>query len=139
MASTRRVLNPLPENGAQKQQMLQRKENGMQAGKTPEEKETASPTVVSAEPRHGREKDVVLVDNNNLRRRFLSYIAGGRTCTCQQLVCCNLYMCRVWVCVGQFVAPYNSQQFVAPYNSQITASYVCMRLSESKSWRCLVG
>ena len=36
-----RVLKPLPEKGTQKKIMFQRKERGMQAGRTPEEKDTA--------------------------------------------------------------------------------------------------
>lgn len=74
MASTLRVLNPLPEKGAQKQQILQRKENGIQAGKTPEEKETASPTVVSAEPTWGE---------RNRTSHYVDISKGGKvTCGC---------------------------------------------------------
>jgi len=77
MASTLRVLNPLPEKGAQKQQILQRKENGIQAGKSPEEKETTSPTVVSAEPTWGERNRTV---------QHAEFSKGG-----------NLWMCA---CIG---------------------------------------
>ena len=46
MTSSRWVLNPLPEKGAKKQQILQRKAHGIQTGKSPEEKERPSPMVV---------------------------------------------------------------------------------------------
>ena len=49
MTCRRCVFIPLPEKGAQQQQMLERKPKGMHAGKRPEEKDKTSANVVSAE------------------------------------------------------------------------------------------
>lgn len=46
MSPIRRVFCPFPENGIQKQQLLQMKLSGSHAGNSPEEKETISPRVV---------------------------------------------------------------------------------------------
>ncbi len=48
ITSRRLVFCPLPENGAKKQQQLQRKLSGHHAGIRPEEKDTLSALVVSA-------------------------------------------------------------------------------------------
>ena len=51
------MLNPLPEKGAKKQQMLHRKAHGIQTGKSPEENERASPIVVPVQRERERERE----------------------------------------------------------------------------------